>query len=420
MSANLSPELRGLLAERHFRWRLNARPDQLAPDWPWSVWLLLAGRGSGKTRSGAELVRHWATSGRCRRMALVAATASDVRDVMIEGESGILAIHPKRERPTWSAYRRRLTWPNGAMALTYSAEEPDRLRGPQQDGAWADELAAWRYPESWDQLMFGLRLGSNPQCVVTTTPRPTPIIKGLVARAKLDAPDVAISTASTFANADNLAATYLEQMRRRYEGTTLGRQELLAEILDDSEGALWKREMIDAHRVMQAPDLRRIVVGVDPAVSALATSDETGIVVAGGSGAQGYVLDDVSLRGSPVEWARAAVTAYHKHKADAIVAEVNQGGDMVETTIRTVDPNVRVIKVHAARGKATRAEPVVSLYEQGRVHHFGVFAQLEDQMCTWAPATSADSPDRVDALVWALSELMLDESRAATVRHLPI
>lgn len=411
MTTQITTELRAALTERHYRWRLNARPDQLAPEWTWSVWLALAGRGWGKTRVGAEWVREQVRRGR-RRLALVAATAADVRDVMVEGESGLLAISPKRERPTWQPSKRRLTWPNGAIATTYTADEPDRLRGPQHDGAWADELAAWRYPDAWDQLMFGLRLGAHPQVVVTTTPRPTPIIRGLVARSRGDAPDVAVTSGNTYDNADNLAPAFLAQMRRRYEGTTLGRQELFAEILDDIEGALWKRAMFDTHRVIEHPALKRIVVGVDPATTSGEDSDETGIVVAGvGADGHGYVLDDSTLRDSPAKWARAAVTAYNKHKADCIVAETNQGGDMVVETIKAVDSRVRVMKVHAARGKQTRAEPIVALYEQGKVHHVGIFGTLEDQACTWNPTTAKDSPDRVDALVWALSAIMLGEIR---------
>lgn len=418
------PRLRAAAAARHFNWQKNARPDQLPPAWLWSVWLLLAGRGSGKTRAGAEWVRDKITSGKCGRVALVASTAADARDTMVEGESGIRAICPPNERPKYNPSLRRLTWPNGALCTLFSADEPDRLRGPQHDGAWADELAAWRYPEAWDQLMFGLRLGEHPQCVVTTTPRPTDLVKALVARASGDNPDVAISRASTYDNRANLAASYLQTILAKYEGTTLGRQEIFAEILDDLEGALWKRALIDETRVAQVPDTltwRRVVVGVDPAVSANATSDETGIVVAAhGSDGHGYVLDDVSARSTPSEWAKAAVAAYHRHQANEIIAEVNNGGDMVAHTIHTVDPSIRVRKVHASRGKATRAEPVVALYEQGRVHHFGCFAALEDQMCSWSPADSKSSPDRVDALVWALTDLLVGTKQAAKVRPLPV
>lgn len=418
------PVMRRALAARHFDWQRNARPDQVAPDWPWSVWLLLAGRGSGKTRSGAEWVRQKVAQGK-KRIALVAATASDVRDVLVEGESGILACFPPHERRKikWNPSNRRVTFPGGAIATTYSAEEPDRLRGPQHDAAWADELAAWRYVDAWDQLMFGLRSGEHPQCVVTTTPRPTDIVKALVARSKGENPDVAISTASTYANRQNLAASYLQTILGKYEGTTLGRQEIYAEILDDLEGALWKRGLIDQTRIATVPPAlswKRVVVGVDPAVSANATSDETGIVTAAlGSDGHAYVLDDNTVRASPLEWAKAAVAAYHRHQANEIVAEVNNGGDLVAHTIHTVDPSIRVRKVTASRGKALRAEPIVALYEQHRVHHFGVFAALEDQMCSWSPEISTKSPDRVDALVWALTELLVNK-RDATVTPLLI
>ncbi len=374
------------------------------------MWLLLAGRGFGKSRTGAEWVREQVESGRSRRIALVAPTAADVRDVMIEGESGLLAICPPWNMPVYESSKRRLTWPNGAIATTYSAEEPDRLRGPQHDAAWCDEVAAWRYPETWDMLMFGLRLGVDPRCVVTTTPKPIPIIRNL-----LKNPTTAITRGSTYENRANLAEAFFEQIVAQYEGTRLGRQELYAEVLDDVEGALWTRALIDQHRVKVAPELKRIVVAIDPAITASDDSDETGIVVAGlGVDNHGYALDDLSLRASPDGWARRAVEAYHARKADRIVAEVNQGGDMVEYTIRTVDPRASIKKVHAARGKQTRAEPIVALYEQGRIHHVGVLPQLEEQMCNWVPGM--DSPDRMDAAVWAFTELMLGQRSMPPVR----
>jgi predicted phage terminase large subunit-like protein len=390
-----------------FLWPLWARPNQLPPPGDWRTWLLLAGRGFGKTRTGAEWVRSEVQRGGARRLALVAPTAADVRDVMVEGESGILATAPPWFRPKYEPSKRRLTWPNGAQATTFSADEPDRFRGPQYDRAWCDEAAAWRYPEAFDQITLGLRLrdarGGPPRCLVTTTPRPTPLIRRLVAD-----PTTHVNRGSTFDNRDHLAAAYLDQIVRRYEGTRLGRQELYAEVLDDTPGALWKRDAIDALRVRHAPDLARVVVAIDPAVTSRQGSDETGIVVAGlGTDGHGYVLADRSLVATPDAWARAAVSAYNEHRADRLIAEVNNGGDLVETVLRTVSHGVAYRAVHASRGKQTRAEPIAALYEQGRVHHVGSLPQLEDQLCSWAPATDAHSPDRLDALVWALSELML-------------
>jgi len=389
-------------AELLYDWEFWARPNQLPPPGEWRTWLVLAGRGFGKTRTGGEWIRAQVESGRCGRLALVAPTAADARDVMVEGESGILAISPPWFRPLYEASKRRLTWPNGAIATLYSGEEPDRLRGPQHDGAWADELAAWKYPETWDMLMFGLRLGKDPRVVVTTTPKPTKLIKELVT-----ATTTVLTKGSTYDNAENLAPAFLEKIIAKYEGTRLGRQELHAEVLDDVEGALWKHSQLDELRVTRYPELKRIVAGVDPATTSEDESAETGIIVAGlGVDGKGYVLDDSSLKDSPDRWARAAVTAYHKFKADRIIGEANNGGDLVETVIRTVDPKVSYKKVHASRGKLTRAEPIAALYEQGKVHHVGVFPYLEDQMCSWLPGQK--SPDRMDALVWALTELMLE------------
>lgn len=326
---------------------------------------------------------------------------------MVEGESGLLAIAPPWARPVYEPSKRRLTWPNGAQATTYSADEPERLRGPQHDGGWLDEIGAWRYPAAFDMFQFGLRLGHDPRAVVTTTPKPTKIVRDLLA-----APTTVTTRGSTFDNAANLAAPALDELRRRYLGTRLGRQELFAEILEDTPGALWKRDALDAARVVKHPDLARVVVGIDPAISSGEDSDETGIIGAGvGTDGRGYVLEDASLRGSPAAWARAAVTLYHKLHADRIVAEANQGGQMVEHTIHTVDPNVPVTLVHASRGKLTRAEPVAALYEQSRVAHVGTFPALEDQLCGWSQG-DADSPDRLDALVWALTALMLMGGRA--------
>ena len=389
-------------------WRVWARPSQLPPPGDWRVWLLLAGRGFGKTRSGAEWVRGLAESGAARRIALVAPTARDARLVMVEGESGLLAIAPAEARPTFEPSKRQLTWPNGAIATLFSADEPDRLRGPQFDAAWCDELAAWRYPEAWDMLMMALRLGQNPRVVVTTTPKPVKLIRALLA-----APDCVVTRGGTQENANNLAPGFLAAILKQYEGTRLGRQELDAELLEDMPGALWSRDAIERARVEEAPALRRVVVAIDPAASAGDESDETGIVVAAlGQDGHGYVLDDLSGRYSPHDWASRAIEAYRTHRADRIVAEVNNGGAMVEATLRVFDAGVSYKPVHASRGKLARAEPVAALYEQGRIHHVGAFPALEDQMCafTGGPLAHLASPDRVDALVWALSELMLNSA----------
>ena len=393
-------------------WSAWKRPNQTMPESLWRVWMILAGRGFGKTRTGAETVRLLVDKGLAGHIALVGPTAGDVRDTMVEGESGLLSIFPSEQRPRYEPSKRRVTFHNGAMATAFSADEPDRLRGPNHDLAWADELAAWRYPEAWDMLMFGLRIGDLPRVIVTTTPRPTPLIRRLVG---VEDGTVEITKGSTFDNQANLAQSFLDEVTKRYEGTRLGRQELYAEILDDVDGALFNRELLEQHRVTDHPPLKRIVVGVDPAAGSKEENDETGIVVAGiGEDGHGYVLDDVSLRGTPNDWGRAAVAAYHRHDADRIIAESNQGGEMVSYTLRTIDPEAPVKLVRASRGKQTRAEPVSALYEQGKVHHLGFHPQLEDQMCSWVPNVGS-SPDRVDALVWALSSLMLTQKEQPVV-----
>ena len=383
-----------------------ARADQLPPPGAWSRWLVLAGRGWGKTRVGAEWVREKALTDPTARIALVARTAADVRDVLVEGESGLLAVHHPSECPAWEPSRRRLTWANGAMATTYSADVPDQLRGPQHTHAWADELAAWHYPQTWDQLIFGLRLGERPQAVVTTTPRPTALVRSLLA-----APDTVVTRGRTIDNAANLAPGVVADLERRYGGTRLGRQELDGEVLTDTPGALWTWDRIDAARVDAAPPLRRVVVAIDPAASASAESDETGIIVAGvGHDGRAYVLADGSGHYTPDAWARRAIHLLREHHGDRIVAEVNNGGAMVEHTLRTVDRAVPYKAVHASRGKATRAEPVAALYEQSRVAHVGRLDALEAQLTGWDPTADSKSPDRLDALVWALTELMISPS----------
>lgn len=395
-------------------WEWWARPEQLIPadfdpvtkDGPWITWMILAGRGWGKTRTGAETVREWVKDN--KYVNFIGATGDDARDIMIEGESGILAICPKYERPIYKAHKRCLEWPNGAKSLIFTADEPDRLRGKQHMKLWCDEMASWRYAESWDQASLGLRLGGKPQAIITTTPRPIKVIKDLI----IDKTTI-ITKGSTFDNQSNLAAAFMSKIVSRYENTRMGRQELYAEILDDMPGALWTRTQIEKLRVQEVPRgvrLTRIVVAVDPAISTVAGSDETGIVVIGkGSDGHYYVLADRSGHYSPEEWAREVVAQYDLWKADRIIAEANQGGEMVERTIRIIGGSRPVTLVHATRGKVTRAEPVSALYEQGKVHHVGMHAVLEDQMCQFTSdfdrTRMGYSPDRVDALVWAATEL---------------
>ncbi len=396
-----------------YDWEYRARPKQLPPEWDWFIWLLLSGRGGGKTRAGAELIVKWAREG-FSPIALLGKTAADIRDIMVEiGDSSILKISAPWFMPVYEPSKRRLTWPNGVVAITYSGDEPDQLRGPQHQKAWADELAKFKYPqETWDNLMFGLRIGDQPQAVVTTTPRPIKVIKELVADKR-----TAVTRGHTLENRDNLAPDFLGFIIRRYEGTRLGRQELAGEILDDNPDALWERIQIEELRVTKHPELRRVVVAIDPQGTDSATTSDTGIIVAGiaeiGHTIHGYVLADLTLSGTPEKWATAAVSGYYNFLADRIVAEVNFGGDMVESIIRIVDKNISFMKVHASRGKTIRAEPVSALYEQGRVHHVGFFPDLEDQLCEWVPGDK--SPDRLDGLVWAITDLMLAEEEPANI-----
>lgn len=388
-----------------YDWSWHGRQNQFEPESNWQYWLLLAGRGFGKTRCGAEWIRDRIESGKAKRVHLVAPTAADVRDTMVEGDSGILAICPPWNMPVYEPSKRRLTWPNGAVAVLFSAEEPNRLRGPQCDTAWCDEIAAWKYPqETWDMLQFGLRLGDDPKCAITTTPRPIPLVKDI-----LRDPSTAITKGTTYDNASNLADAFMKKIIAKYEGTRLGRQELNAEILDDNPDALWQRSNIDDYRVSKIPDLVRIVVGVDPAVTSSSGADDTGIVVAGiDKNKHGYVLGDYTCHTTPRKWAAEAIAAFEKHQGDRIIGEVNNGGDLVEANLRSVDSSIPYKAVRASRGKQTRAEPISSYYEQGRIHHVGTFPALEDQMCDWIPG-EGKSPDRIDALVWALTELLPPE-----------
>ena len=384
-------------------WRFWARPEQVAPEGDWNFWLLLAGRGFGKTRSGAEWIAKRVDEGKARNLILVGATPADARDIMIEGRSGLLCVGPPEKRPTYEPSNRRLVWSNGAVGHIRSGHDPQGVRGLGADTAWLDELAAWQYArETWDILQFCLREG-DPRTVITTTPKPISLVRELLSR-----PDVVVTRGSTYDNRENLAPTFLNSIVARYEGTELGQQELHALVLDEAEGALWNREVIADHRRQEVPDLVRVVVAIDPAMTAKAESNETGIIAAGlGEDGHGYVLEDMSGRFSPDRWARRALDLFERRGGDRVVAEVNNGGDMVKFTLRTVAPNVPFKAVTATKGKRTRAEPVSALYEQGKVHHVGMFEALEDQLCTWEPETGQVSPDRLDALVWAITELML-------------
>ncbi|MBY6005384.1 terminase family protein [Salipiger bermudensis] len=379
-----------------------ARPDQIAPDGEWDVWMCLAGRGWGKTETGARWIKEQVEAG-AKSIALVAETQKDLEEVMVARLQKICPDISVRFKPV------RVSWPNGAMAMGYNGTEPNQLRGPEFDTAWVDELAKYRYArETWDMLQFGMRRGNHPRTLVTTTPRATEIIKAIVAGQE---GKVHVTRGSTLDNKANLAGSFIRKVYERYSGTRLGRQELNAEILADLPGALWSQSVIDSYRINTAPDMVRTVVSLDPAVTNTEESDQHGIIVAGAAEDQaGYVLEDASISGSPMDWARESIAMYHKYGADAIVAEVNNGGDMVAHTIRAIAPNVNVIEVRASRGKHVRAEPVAALYAQGRVRHVGQFPELENQMTQFTNEGyhGDGSPDRADALVWALTELFPD------------
>lgn len=406
-----------------YDWRFFARKEQLLPKGNWSTWLYLAGRGAGKTRTGAETVRQWIKSGH-KRVGLIAPTAADVRDVMVEGESGILAVCPEGDtdnkgayigKPLYEPSKRRLTWATGQMCSLYSADEPERLRGPQHEKIWADELCAWRRPEAWDLAMFGLRIGSNPQAFISTTPKPKKIIIDIVKDSS-----TYVTKGSTYSNRANLSPKFFEQVVKKYEGSRLGQQELMGLLLEEAEGALWSRKDLDDNRISILPQddafyFVKIVVAVDPATTANEHSNEVGIVVAGlGNDGKGYLLADYSSVMTPKAWAAKVKMAFTVWQADVVVAEGNQGGEMVRHTIHTADKNIPVRIVHASRGKIARAEPVSALYEQHRVKHVGSFNDLEDQLCTWEPLSGDGSPDRLDALVWAFTHLMVKEVGASS------
>lgn len=436
---SLTPQEAALLA---YDWSFWGRPSQQEPFGDWAVWLAMAGRGFGKTRMGSEWVRAQMcgstplTGGRVRHMALVAETAADARDVMVQSAGGILRCHPPEYRPLYKPSLRRLEWPNGAIAHTYSADDPEQLRGPEHEAAWSDELAKWRYAqETWDMLQFGLRVGDNPRQLVTTTPRPIPVVREL-----LEASDTYVTRGSTYENYENLSPKFIAKMEEKYEGTRLGRQELHAEVLDDVPGALWTRKMLEVRSAQNPkaagmrkgetlPDMRRVVVGVDPSGTSGEidmrrrearggdhedeAGDDVGIVAAGlGDDGIVYILDDATVNWGPADWARRVVETYRRHDGDMIVGEANFGGAMVEHTIRTVDKRVPYRPVHASRGKVVRAEPIAALYEQGRVRHCGSLAKLEDQMIymTQRGYEGAGSPDRLDAAVWAITDLVFGRS----------
>lgn len=404
-----------------------AHAHQLPPEGDWRSWVILGGRGAGKTRAGSEWVRAQVEGakpldkGRCKRIALIGETYDQAREVMIYGDSGIMNCTPPDRKPKYVSTRRTLVWPNGAEAMVFSAQDPEALRGPQFDGAWADEFAKWKKAQDvWDMLQFGLRLGEAPRVCVTTTPRNVGVLKAL-----LELPSTVSTHARTEANQAHLAETFLEEVRARYEGQSLGLQELDGVLLDQVDGALWTREMLDGAPAGRLPDMDRVVVAVDPPAGAGARADACGIVVAGLVDSEdprerrAYVLEDASVQGlTPVGWATAAIEAAARWQADRVVAEVNQGGAMVEATLRQVDPYVAYKAVHASQGKSLRAEPVAALYEQGRVKHAVGLAELEAQMCMMTPEgyLGSGSPDRVDALVWALSELMF---RVRPVKRAP-
>lgn len=421
--ADMPPEV---AASIQHDWSWQARPSQMLPGSPgaaidrqdWLYWLVLAGRGWGKTRTGAEAVRQWATNPAARIM-IVGPTVGDVRGTMIEGPSGLLSIYPPGEAPLWSSQQGILRWPNGATGLAVPASEPERLRGKQFTQFWADELCAWSYErEAWDQVMFGFRLPSPElRGVITTTPKPTPTLRTIMAN-----PRTVVTRGSSDENRRNLSAEFTRSVIEPYRGTRLGRQEINAEILDDVPGALWTRQGIEATRIqwgeVRMDRLMRVVVAVDPAVTHNPDSDETGIIVAALTDT-GHVLimADLSCRQPAAVWAQITLTAYYARRGDCIVAEANNGGDLVAATIYAQDPNANVRTVRASRGKYIRAEPVSALYTHGRVHHVGCYPELEDQMCGWTPQGTEPSPDRMDALVWAVTELLIDEEEVTQMRQ---
>lgn len=402
-------------AQLEYSWDFWARSKQLAPPGEWTIWALLAGRGFGKTRTGSEWFRRNAEARPRGRGMLIGMTPRDVRDVMVLGPAGLLSVCPPWNRPTYEPSNMALTWPNGYVAAIRSAHAPDKVRGPEQDQAWADELSAWpekKGREAWDNLMFGLRVGVHPQVCVTMTPKPIPLVREILSH-----PGTVKTTGSTYENRANLARSFYDTVLKKYEGTNLGRQEIYADLLDEAEDALWKRLLIEKFRVKEAPDIVRGVVGVDPSGGVV----ETGIVAAGiAKDGHVYILEDSSLKASPDTWGRDVVRAYIRHRLDVVAGEKNFGGDMVkhvvDTAAKAMGVPVRYKDVLASRGKTVRAEPVVALYEQGKVHHVGTFPALEAEMTTWVPGDP--SPNRVDALVWAVTELAIEDLK--TLETVPV
>ncbi|MBI1954223.1 MAG: DNA-packaging protein [Proteobacteria bacterium] len=421
-SLTLQQKCQQILEQRHYQkeqynWLKKARLSQIPPEGEWTIWLILAGRGFGKTRTGAETIRLWVQKGVSKRIALIGKSLSDVMSVMVEGESGLLNIYPPFQRPKLFSSKRQLMWPNGAIAHFYGADHFEQLRGPQFDTAWMDEVCKFRYPqETLDQLLLGLRLGNNPKCIITTTPKPLPFLDKL-----LKDPKVVVTKGTTYENKANLAKGFLEKITHHFEGTRLGAQELYGQILSEKQGALWRRDLIFYKEPPLSDDetyeLKRIVIAIDPATTHHEGSDETGIIVAGLSEEEeAYILEDLSGRFSPVEWGRRVVNAYFKYKADRVIAEVNKGGDLVERVVRSFDSSLSFKAVRATRGKATRAEPIAALYEQKKVFHTKPLPLLESQLCDYIPGITSKSPDRLDALVWALTELLLESEKTPTLK----
>lgn len=407
--------------EKIAKWRETARPNQLLPDRnDWYIWLVMAGRGFGKTWAGAQAVREWAETGAAKQIGIIGATEHDVKSVMIEGMSGILSVYKHKEGPIYEPSKKRLVWPNGAKAFFYSGDRPNQLRGPQFDAVWIDELCKFqKIDELWEQIIFTLRIGENPRMIITTTPKSSQAFRKIV-----NSKEIVISTGSTLDNNSIGDSTKL-RILEKYENTGTGAREIYGELSDDAEGALWTSQLVENSRVDHCPELKRVVVAIDPAVSTGEQSSETGIVVAGlGYDGIAYVLEDVSCKGTPNTWIEAAIDAYDRHQADRIIAEINMGGNLVEQVLKTRNRHASLKTVRASRGKATRAEPVVALYEQGRVKHVenkkrDNLLLLEEQMTNFVPGISKKSPDRMDALVWAITELMLSRSVAlAAIRQL--
>jgi phage terminase large subunit-like protein len=417
------------LSEEEFKaleydWSFWARPKQMVPPLGgWDIWLAMAGRGFGKTRAGVEALRYLINHHGYRWISIVARTAADVRDVLVEGPSGIMNVFPPWERPAYEPSKRRITFRNGAVATTYSADEPDQMRGPESDLVLGDEVAAWRFADSFDQVSFGNRRGQRPIMILLTTPRPNKLMRELVEDSipleeylltgDMRGKSVVVTRGSTYENAANVAPKFLKKLLKKYAGTRLGRQEIDAQMLTDTPGALWTLAIIEKGRVTKHPLLTRIVIAIDPPGKDNSDNDsgaEAGIIAAGiGIDGHGYLLEDASIHGTPAEWGNQALSLYYKYEADLMVGEVNNGGDMVEHTVMSMvkkgDQKPNFKQVRASRGKATRAEPISAFYEKGEIHHVGAFKELEDQQTTWVPGET--SPDRLDAAVWAFTELMV-------------